>query len=77
MMGVDEFIAIINPPEAAILAIGGAFRKPVVLENDEIVIRSQMKITLSADHRLLDGVVAARFLQEVKKALEAPFSLLS
>ncbi len=78
MMGVDEFIAIINPPEAAILAIGGIAREPVVAGNtDEIVIRSRMKITISADHRLLDGVVAARFLQEVKKALEAPFSLLS
>jgi pyruvate dehydrogenase E2 component (dihydrolipoamide acetyltransferase) len=77
MMGVDEFIAIINPPEAAILAIGGIVREPVVKENDEIVIRSRMKVTISADHRLLDGVVAARFLQEVKKVLEAPFSLLS
>lgn len=78
MMGVDEFIAIINPPEAAILAIGGIAREPVVVgDTDEIVIRSRMKVTISADHRLLDGVVAARFLQEVKKALEAPFSLLS
>lgn len=78
MMGVDEFIAIINPPEAAILAIGGIVREPVVVEDsDEIVIRSRMKITISADHRLLDGVLAARFVQEVKKALEAPFSLVS
>lgn len=78
MMGVDEFIAIINPPEAAILAIGGVVREPVVLnESDEIAIRSYMKVTISADHRLLDGVIAAKFLQEVKKSLEAPFSLLS
>lgn len=78
MMGVDEFIAIINPPEAAILAIGGIVRTPVVKgDSDDLVIRSLMKITLSADHRLLDGVVAAKFLQEVKKVLEAPFSLLS
>ncbi len=78
MMGVDEFIAIINPPEAAILAIGGIVRTPVVKPgSDELVIRSLMKITLSADHRLLDGVIAATFLQEVKKVLEAPFSLLS
>jgi pyruvate dehydrogenase E2 component (dihydrolipoamide acetyltransferase) len=77
MMGVDEFIAIINPPEAAILAIGGIVREPVVKENDEIAIRSRMKITISSDHRLLDGVIAARFVQEVKKALESPFSLLS
>jgi pyruvate dehydrogenase E2 component (dihydrolipoamide acetyltransferase) len=78
MMGVDEFIAIINPPEAAILAIGGIVRAPVVKDDsDEIEIRSHMKVTISADHRLLDGVIAARFLQEVRKALEAPFSLLS
>jgi pyruvate dehydrogenase E2 component (dihydrolipoamide acetyltransferase) len=78
MMGVDEFIAIINPPEAAILAIGGIVREPVVKgDSDEIEIRARMKVTISADHRLLDGVIAARFLQEVKKALEAPFSLLS
>ncbi len=77
MMGVDEFIAIINAPEAAILAIGGIVREPVVKENDAIVIRSRMKITLSSDHRLLDGVLAARFVGEVKKLLEAPYSLLS
>ncbi|MCS6776680.1 MAG: dihydrolipoamide acetyltransferase family protein [Chloroherpetonaceae bacterium] len=77
MMGVDEFTAIINPPEAAILAVGGITRDAVVDANDQIVVKSRMKVTLSADHRLLDGVVAARFLQEVKKALETPFSLLS
>src|SRR5579871_1522833 len=78
MMGVDEFIAIINPPEAAILAIGGIVREPVVQEgSDALVIRSRMKITLSSDHRVLDGVLAARFVQEVKKALEAPYTLLS
>jgi pyruvate dehydrogenase E2 component (dihydrolipoamide acetyltransferase) len=78
MMGVDEFIAIVNPPEAAILAIGGIVRTAVPKpDSDDLVIRSLMKITLSADHRLLDGVVAAKFLQEVKKVLEAPFSLLS
>ena len=77
MMGIDEFIAIINPPEAAILAIGASVRTPVVKENDEIVIKSLMKITLSADHRLLDGVSAAKFVNEVKKALETPFSLVS
>ena len=78
MMGVDEFSAIINPPEAAILAIGGMAREPVVAsDSDTISIRSNMKITISADHRLLDGVIAARFVQEVKKALEAPYGLLS
>ena len=77
MMGADEFIAIVNPPEAAILAVGAAVREPVVGANDEILIKTRMKVTLSADHRLLDGVTGAKFLQEVKKGLEAPFSLLS
>jgi pyruvate dehydrogenase E2 component (dihydrolipoamide acetyltransferase) len=78
MMGVDEFTAIINPPDAAILAVGGIFREPVVVgDTDEIAIRARMKVTLSADHRVLDGVVAARFLQELKRVLEAPLSLLS
>ncbi|CEK20556.1 pyruvate/2-oxoglutarate dehydrogenase complex, dihydrolipoamide acyltransferase component [Chthonomonas calidirosea] len=78
MMGVDEFTAIINPPDAAILAVGGIFREPVVVgDTDEIAIRARMKVTLSADHRILDGVVAARFLQELKRVLEAPLSLLS
>lgn len=78
MMGVDEFTAIINPPDAAILAVGGIFREPVVVgDSDEIAIRARMKVTLSADHRVLDGVVAARFLQELKRVLEAPLSLLS
>ncbi len=78
MMGVDEFSAIINPPEAAILAIGGMVREPVVADgSDSISIRTNMKITISADHRLLDGVIAARFVQEVKKALEAPYGLVS
>jgi len=78
MFGVSEFSAIINPPEAAILAIGGMVREPVVADgSDEITIRTNMKITISADHRLLDGVIAAHFVQEVKKALEAPYTLLA
>lgn len=78
MMGVEEFTAIINPPEAAILAIGGIVREPTVADgSDTISIRSNMKITISADHRVLDGVIAARFVQEVKKALESPYGLLS
>ncbi len=77
LMGVDEFIAIVNPPEAAILAIGTISRDAVVREGDRIEVASRMKISLSADHRVLDGVTGARFLQEVKKALELPYSLLS
>lgn len=77
MMGVDEFTAIISPPESAIIAIGGIFKEAVVRDDDSIVVCSRMKVMLSADHRILDGVSAAKFLQEVKKALESPFSLLS
>ena len=77
MMGVDVFTAIINPPEAAILAIGGISRDVVVTDDNEFEVKSRMKVTISADHRLLDGVVAAKFLLEVKKVLEAPFALVS
>ena len=77
MMGVDVFTAIINPPEAAILAIGGISKDVVVTDDGEFEVKSRMKVTISADHRLLDGVVAANFLNEVKKVLEAPFSLVS
>jgi len=69
MFGVDEFRAIINPPEAAILAIGAIVKRPVVID-DQVVIRPMMKITASADHRILDGATVANFLQAVKAALE-------
>ena len=71
MFDVDEFIAIINPPEAAILAVGSVARRPVAI-GDEVRIASLMKATLSVDHRVSDGAQAARFLQELKKRLEAP-----
>ncbi len=77
MMGVDQFTAIINTPEAAILAVGGVSRDYVVNADDSVRIASRMKVTLSADHRILDGVVSAKFLNELKKVLEAPFTVLS
>jgi pyruvate dehydrogenase E2 component (dihydrolipoamide acetyltransferase) len=77
MMGVDQFTAIINTPEAAILAVGGVSRDYVVNADDTVRIASRMKVTLSADHRILDGVVSAKFLNELKKILEAPFAVLS
>jgi pyruvate dehydrogenase E2 component (dihydrolipoamide acetyltransferase) len=77
MFGIDQFRAIINPPESAILAIGKTVRKPVVLDkNDEIVVRPFMSITLSADHRVIDGVIAANFLQDLTSAIESPEILL-
>ncbi|HEX6126982.1 MAG TPA: pyruvate dehydrogenase complex dihydrolipoamide acetyltransferase [Pyrinomonadaceae bacterium] len=75
MMGIKEFTAIINPPEAAIIAIGGANPTPVVRDG-EIVIRSIMSVTMSCDHRVVDGATGARFLQTFKQMLETPAMML-
>lgn len=75
MFGVDEFTAIINPPEAAILAVGAIVPTPVVRDG-QVVVRDLMKVTLSVDHRALDGAMAARFLQELKRLLEQPMAML-
>jgi len=75
MYDVEDFIAIINPPEAAILAVGSARQIPVV-EGDEIVPGWRMKATLSVDHRVSDGADAARFMQSLAKYLEEPLRLL-
>ena len=76
MFDVDEFIAIINPPEAAILAAGGVAPRPVAA-GGEVRIASIMKATLSVDHRVADGTHAGRFMQEFKKLLENPVNLFS
>ena len=76
MFDVDEFIAIINPPEAAILAVGAVTRRPVAAAG-EIRIALLMKTTLSVDHRVADGAQAGRFMQEFKKLLENPVTLLA
>jgi pyruvate dehydrogenase E2 component (dihydrolipoamide acetyltransferase) len=73
--GVEDFIAIVNPPEAAILAIGGIIEKPVVV-NGEIKIGQRLKVTISADHRATDGAEAARFLVRFKELIENPMRLL-
>lgn len=75
MFDVESFTAVINPPESAILAIGSITPTPVVVEG-QVVVRDRMKVTLSSDHRAIDGATAARFLQEVKRLLEEPFGLL-
>jgi pyruvate dehydrogenase E2 component (dihydrolipoamide acetyltransferase) len=75
MFGIDEFTAIINPPEAAILAVGAIQPKPVVREG-EIVIRQLMRVTMSCDHRIVDGATGAKFLQTFKKMLENPLMLM-
>jgi pyruvate dehydrogenase E2 component (dihydrolipoamide acetyltransferase) len=75
MFGIDEFTAVINPPEGAILAVGAMNPKPVVREN-EIVIRQMMRVTMSCDHRVIDGATGAKFLQTFKKILENPLYLV-
>ncbi len=75
MYDVDHFIAIINPPEAAILAIGSVREVPVV-EDGEIKIGQRLKVTLSADHRVTDGAEAAEWLQQFKETIENPLRLM-
>ncbi len=75
MFDVDSFTAVINPPESAILAVGSITPTPVVVDG-QVTVRDRMKVTLSSDHRAIDGTTAARFLQEVKRLLEEPFGLL-
>jgi pyruvate dehydrogenase E2 component (dihydrolipoamide acetyltransferase) len=75
MFDVDHFIAIINPPEAAILATGSVMETPVV-EDGKVVIGQRIKATVSADHRITDGAEAARWLQSFRKMVEAPLGLL-
>lgn len=74
MFNVDEFIAVINPPQVAILAVGSTVEVPMV-KNGEIVIGQKMKLTVSADHRAMDGAEVAMFLQTVRKYLENPVLL--
>ncbi|MXZ74562.1 MAG: 2-oxo acid dehydrogenase subunit E2 [Gemmatimonadetes bacterium] len=75
MFGVDQFTAIINPPEAAILAVGRVKDTPVVADG-KVEIKAMMSITLSSDHRLIDGAVAGRFLSHLREILEQPLELL-
>jgi pyruvate dehydrogenase E2 component (dihydrolipoamide acetyltransferase) len=75
MFGIEDFTAIINPPNAAILAIGEVRDTPVV-EDGEVVPGKRMKMTLSCDHRVVDGAVGAQFLQTLRSYLEEPMNLL-
>lgn len=76
MLGVDSFTAIIHPPEAAILAVGAVRKQPVATAEGSVQISDMMHITLSADHRSIDGTLAARFLNHVKHGLENPQGLI-
>ena len=74
MFGVEEFTAIINPPEGAILAVGATMREPIVVGND-IVVRRRVRFTLSADHRIIDGALAAEFLRTLADLIEHPWRI--
>jgi pyruvate dehydrogenase E2 component (dihydrolipoamide acetyltransferase) len=74
MFGIDHFTAIINPPEAGILAIGGIEAKPVVVDGS-VVVRRRLRVTMSCDHRVIDGATGARFLQTLRRLLELPLLL--
>ncbi len=75
MFGVEQFQAVINPPESAILAVGAITREPAEY-NAEIALRDRLRLTLSVDHRALDGALGARYLQALKALLEKPMLLL-
>ncbi|MDD8019047.1 MAG: dihydrolipoamide acetyltransferase family protein [Bacteroidota bacterium] len=75
MFDIENFAAIINPPEGAILAVGTIVEKPVV-ENSQVVVGHTLKVTLSCDHRVIDGAVGAQFLQSFKKIMENPVMLV-
>ncbi|HLJ73093.1 MAG TPA: 2-oxo acid dehydrogenase subunit E2, partial [Thermoanaerobaculia bacterium] len=73
--GIEEFTAIINPPNVAILAIGAASPQPVVV-NGQVVVRDRMKVTMSCDHRVVDGAAGAEYLRTLRQYLEQPVRLL-
>ncbi|NNE28454.1 MAG: pyruvate dehydrogenase complex dihydrolipoamide acetyltransferase [Saprospiraceae bacterium] len=75
MFGIDEFTAIINPPDSCILAVGGIAKKPVVVDG-ELAVGNIMKVTLSCDHRVVDGATGAKFLQTLKGILEDPIRMI-
>ena len=76
MMGVTSFVAIIQPPQSAVLAVGAVQKRPVVNDDDQIIVRQMMTATLSADHRIVDGAEGAMFINEVKSLLENPLSII-
>jgi pyruvate dehydrogenase E2 component (dihydrolipoyllysine-residue acetyltransferase) len=75
MFGIDQFTAIINPPEAGILAVGAVEEKPVVVDGD-LVVRKRLRVTMSCDHRAIDGATGAKFLQTLRRLIENPLMLV-
>jgi pyruvate dehydrogenase E2 component (dihydrolipoamide acetyltransferase) len=76
MLGVEEFTAIINPPQAAILAVGATIPTPAVDAKGQVVVQPRMKMTMSCDHRVIDGAMGAQFLQTLVSYLEDPLNML-
>ena len=77
MFGVESFDAVINPPHGAILAVGAGVRKPIVRDNGTFGVATAMSVTLSVDHRMIDGALGAALLTAIKNGLEAPLSLMA
>jgi pyruvate dehydrogenase E2 component (dihydrolipoamide acetyltransferase) len=77
MYGIDQFTAVINPPEAAILAVGAAVAEPVATQDGALEVHRRMRLTLSIDHRALDGATGARFLAQLKSVLEQPLQIVA
>jgi pyruvate dehydrogenase E2 component (dihydrolipoamide acetyltransferase) len=77
MYGIDQFTAVINPPEAAILAVGAAVAEPVAIQNGGVAVHRRMRLTLSIDHRALDGATGAGFLAQLKTVLEQPLRIVA
>lgn len=77
MYGIERFTAIVNPPQSAILAVGAATRRPVALPNDTVGVRPVMNLALTVDHRVLDGLQAARFLTDLKQKIEKPYFVIA
>ncbi|NNK16481.1 MAG: pyruvate dehydrogenase complex dihydrolipoamide acetyltransferase, partial [Sulfitobacter sp.] len=77
MFGIDNFDAVINPPHGAILAVGAGVKKPVVNAEGEISVATVMSVTLSVDHRVIDGALGAQLLSAIKDNLEAPMTMLA
>jgi pyruvate dehydrogenase E2 component (dihydrolipoamide acetyltransferase) len=77
MYGTDQFTAVINPPEAAILAVGAVQAEPAVTETGSVEVRRRLRLTLSIDHRALDGATGAGFLQQLEAALEHPLEIVA
>ncbi|MDG2402916.1 MAG: 2-oxo acid dehydrogenase subunit E2, partial [Amylibacter sp.] len=76
MMGVENFDAVINPPHGSILAVGAGTKKPIVKEDGTVSVSTMMSLTLSVDHRAIDGALGAEFLAQITNYLENPLSML-